>query len=649
MRRRITIVASELLGRAGTGGAGTADSLLAVALANQGHEVRLLIASGREIGELNARWTRIYADAGVEISVLERIHGVRPRYLAPAYEVYQALRGAPPDVAVVDEWRGLGWAAQRARQTGIALADTAFVVHCHSPGRVLTAFARKVPDTLERFGEDVMERTSIELADAVVSPSAWLLDWMRSHAWPVPDDACVIQYVRQSAALGEPRPPAPVPQRARRLAFFGQLREGKGIRIFLAALERIEPALLDGGEVLFLGGERPPWTSEHIAGALPATLKERLSAVRVESRLDRDAALAELRKPGTVAVVPSFLDNSPNTVSECLEYGIPFVATATGGIPELVAPEDRPRVLCRPTTEDLAAALTGALTNPDGFAPARAARDAGESVAAWLDVVETVAPMPRRDGRPPADVTVVATGDKSERRARRLADAARAAKVDVVRAASRVDGISQKLAEWVLFLDDEDEPDDGLVDSLVGAQAASGADVITVAVRPSGEPGAIELFLGNAGALGLVENRYGVIGLVRRTPELAEQLGNGVVDGDWPLFARLALTGGRIVSIPEPLSSHAGRVGSIADVPGDGLTVLEAFETHVASDVPQLAATLGAALLRTRSAQQHDAVPKQPRLARALVVLRAEGPAGLVGRVQARVRTGSRKTDSGPA
>ena len=632
--RRITIVASELLGRAGTGGAGTADSLLAVTLGRHGHHVRLLVATGRHIGELSPSWTRIYAEAGVDIRVLERAGGVRPPYLAPPLEVYRALRDEPPDVAIVNEWRGLGWAALRARQTGLGFADTAFVVHCHSPGRVLTAFAQKVPDTLERFGEDVIERASIELADTVVSPSAWLLDWMRAHAWPVPADARVIQYVRQSAALEEPPSPAPPLRRVRRLAFFGQLREGKGIRIFVSALGRIDPSLLDGVEVLFLGSDRPPWTGERIVAAVP----EHLSRVRVENRLERDAALAELREPGTLAVMPSLLDNSPNTISECIENGIPFLATETGGIPELVAAKDRPRVLCRPASADLAEALTRALTSADGFAPARAASEADESVAAWLDVVETVAPAPRRSGPPAAAVTVIATGEQSARRARRLADATRAAEVEVVHAASRRDGIARAAANWIVFVDENDEPDDGMLDTLVAAQAASGADVITAAVRSTGELGRIELFLGDPGALGLVENRYGVIGLIRRTAELAEHVANGVVDPDWPLFARLALDGARIVSIPEPLSSHSGRIGSIVDVPGDGTTVLETFEAHRGSrDLPQLAATLGAALLRGRSRPERDAAPKQPALVRALVVLRGEGPSGLVSRVRARV------------
>src|SRR5205823_6146131 len=81
-----------------------------------------------------------------------------------------------PDVAIVDDWRALGWAALRARHAGLVLSETAFVVHCHGVGRVLVEFAQKVPDTLDRFGESIAERAALELADAAVSPSAWLLD-----------------------------------------------------------------------------------------------------------------------------------------------------------------------------------------------------------------------------------------------------------------------------------------------------------------------------------------------------------------------------------------------------------------------------------------------------------------------------------------
>ena len=604
--RRITVVASELLGRAGTGGAGTADSLLAVALGRHGHRVDFLIASGRDIGPLSPAWTRTYESAGVNIRILERKPGVRPPYLAPSLEVFDALRENPPDIVVVDDWRGLGYAALRARQTGRALTETAFVVYCHGPGRVLAAFAEKVPDTLERFGEQIAERTSLELADAVVSPSSWLLEWMRAHGWPVPESARVIQNLRESTVLGNPPVRTDVDS-IHRLAFFGQLREGKGIRIFLAGLNKLDPELLDGVELLFLGSESKRWPRDRIISALPAQTRD---SVRVETRLEREQALEELLRPGTLAVMPSLLDNSPYTVAECVEYGIPFIATKTGGIPELVAGADHARVLCHPTAEDLAAALKRVLTN-SRFVPAQPARDAREALDAWLELVDVVRPSPAAGVRPASRVAVVASGAESERHAQRLASRTRSVDIEVVRDASRRNGLARTAAEWAIFLDDDDEPVDEVVDALVAAQAASAADVVTIAVRPADDPKGVQLFLGNPGPLGLAENQYGVLGLVRASLAVAELPTDDAIDPDWTLFARLALAGARIVALPEPLSTHLRRPGRVSDVPGDGLAVLETFEERdgaALSDLPQFAATLAASLAR-ESAPTRTASP----------------------------------------
>jgi glycosyltransferase involved in cell wall biosynthesis len=616
-RRRIAIVASELLGRPGTGGAGTADCLLAVALARHGHEVLLLMATGRDIGEPTEDWASEYASAGVRIRVLEDLAGVRPAFLRPALEVFHALREDPPHLAIVNDWRALGWAALQARAVGVALADTTFVVHCHGPARWLAECSRKVPDTLERFGVEVAERASVGLADAVVSPSGWLLDWMRTQAWPVPESAIVIPYVREPTALGNATPKAPTGSRVGRVAFFGPLREGKGIRVHLAALDALDPALLADVELLFLGPETRRWTAERIANSLSPAVTGRVSGVRIETGLDRATALEELRQPGTLAVMPSILDNSPNTVSECIEQGIPFISTRTGGVPELVREEDRDRVLCQPTSADLAAALTRALSSPDGFEPARSAHDPAESLRAWLDLVEAVAPPARVCARTATRVSLVSANEES---ARRMAERTRTVEVEVVPATTRQDGLARASAEWVVFLDRDDNPDDALVDRLVQAQAASDADVVTCAVRPGHRPGGIQLFLGHPGSLGLVENQYGVLGIVRRALLDDTALPESGADPDWVLFARLALGGARIVSIPDPLSVHQGSPGIVGDVPGDGLTVLETFEacgTYL-RDLPQLAATLAAANARSRRDAEQGTTSNWPRYTRRL-------------------------------
>jgi glycosyltransferase involved in cell wall biosynthesis len=594
--RRITVVASEILGVPGTGGPGTGDSLLAIALGRHGHDVELLVAPGRDVSRLSTEWSARYAAANVRVRPLSDDGSVRPPFLAPTAHVYDGLKRDPPDIVVADDWRALGYAPLRARQLGLGFADTAFVVYCHGPARVFAAAAQKVPDTVDRFGEEVAQRACLELADAVVSPSEWLVEWLREHRWPRPSSVSVIQNLWQSAALGEPVERATSASRIRRLAFFGQLREGKGIGVFLESLRRLDPKLLAGIDLLFLGHSRS-WTE----GRLREQLSGIVQSLRLETQLDQTAALEELKVPGTLAVMPSLLENSPYAVAECIEHGIPFLAADVGGTRELVSAEDSARVLCPPTADDFAAALARALGSDTAPKPAHPGRAPEEALGSWLELVEAVEPSPRPAARAPRRVTVVACGDECYRRAHDLARLTSSADVEVIRAPSRRRGLDRAGADWLVFLDDEDVPDDHMLDALVAAQAASDADVVTGAVRTSHDGDAVQLFLGDPGALGLVENQYGVVGLVRRSLA-AEQRGlEGVVDPDWVLFARLALAGARVVSIPEPLAVNRGRPGTLRDVPGEGVAVLEAFEAHDGTslhDLPQLAATLAASLAR---------------------------------------------------
>jgi len=182
--------------------------------------------------------------------------------------------------------------------------------------------------------------------------------------------------------------------------------------------------------------------------------------------------------------------------------------------------------------------------------------------------------------------------------------------VDVVRANSRRSGLFQTSAEWVVFLDDEDEPDGRMLDALVAAQAASGADAVTCAVRTGRD---VHVFLGDPGALGLVENQYGVVALLRASLAVSAHVSDGVADPDWPLLSTVALAGAKVVSLPEPLAEHTGKPGRVDDVPGDAVVVLEAFEqlSTRPHDLPQLAATLAAGLVRataptTPAPGQHD-------------------------------------------
>src|SRR6476469_4604160 len=111
----ITVIASEVLAMSGTGGAATADSLLAIALGRHGHDVELLVAPGRQHEELSPDWRRRYDQAGVRVRALHGRGRIRPEFLEPTMEVFEALRADPPEVVIGDDWRGVSFGALQAR------------------------------------------------------------------------------------------------------------------------------------------------------------------------------------------------------------------------------------------------------------------------------------------------------------------------------------------------------------------------------------------------------------------------------------------------------------------------------------------------------------------------------------------------------
>jgi glycosyltransferase involved in cell wall biosynthesis len=162
----------------------------------------------------------------------------------------------------------------------------------------------------------VLERASLELADVVVSPSVYLVEWMREQGWKLPAQTLVIPHLSRSGAMSEP-PPARASagsDRVERIAFFGRLEDRKGIQPFLGALNLLEPELLQRFDVEFIGRPTPLWPLERVQEVLSDRTRSTLRGLSFETRLDQHEAIARLSRPGTLAVMPSFAEAFGNTV-----------------------------------------------------------------------------------------------------------------------------------------------------------------------------------------------------------------------------------------------------------------------------------------------------------------------------------------------
>ena len=567
--RRVTLVADEILGYVRTGGIGTATTFLALGLARLGHDVDVLYYGPEPKIEVAPEWAGLYEVAGVRITIVPVSDApVEPSYFARMRDVEVALRADPPDVVVAQDLGAPAYIALRLKQLGLAFEHTLFVVYCHGTRQWITEMARKVRVLPGALAITLLEQASVELADVAVSPSAYVVDWMRRHGWRPPERTLVIPYLSRSGVTDEPAPrPAALDKETQieRLAFFGRLEERKGLTPFLAGLNSLDPELLDGIELDFVGRATPAWTPARIESLLFERTRSALRSVSFATELDQHEALARLRRPGTVAVMPSLGETFSNAVRECLEYGIPFLSSNAGAPPELVAAEDRERVLFEPTPEGVAAVLTRTLATRRVPQPARPAFDDAASLERWAEVI-ALKPSPRAPAERP--------------------------EIDVIVDADREAGLRAGRAPWVVFLDPDDVPAEGFVEVLARAQAASGADVVTCGLWVEDAQGrrTQRLFLGEPKGLGVLENGYGAVALLRRS--LLEDVAMPwPVEGDpdWPLLAGLSAAGARIVSIPAPLVTRRVRPGTVEAQPAEALLVLERLEPTLPQPVRGIA------------------------------------------------------------
>lgn len=199
----------------------------------------------------------------------------------------------------------------------------------------------RFPGTLEEFQSwpgdrrvAALRRTrtdALRRAAHVFVPSAylrdialgWGLDPRRTSVLPNPAPPVPELPPREElrAALGVPEGPL--------LAFAGRLTRQKALGDLLAAV-----ADLDAVTVLLLG-----------EGPERARLEAEVQRLGLGGRVrflgggDRDDVL-RLFAAADAAVLPSAWENFPHTVVEALAVGTPVVATAVGGVPEVVAHGD---------------------------------------------------------------------------------------------------------------------------------------------------------------------------------------------------------------------------------------------------------------------------------------------------------------------
>lgn len=654
----ICIVTCDIVGPIRNGGIGTAYYSLARLLAGAGHRVTVLYALGRYCEQRTIEhWIDQYRTMGIEFVPAPDDLDVRGHpAIKIAHAVHRWLKERRFDIVHVHEWRGIGFYALTAKREGLALQESLVCVGAHSPVLWHKEGMNELASA-EELEVDFMERQSVALADVLWSPSQHMLHWMRREGWQLPRRVMTRQYVvlQERRPDPSPEPAAPV----RELVFFGRLETRKGLDVFCDAIDRLTMHGVAVPRITFLGKPAS-------VGGLPSEQYLQRRAERWQTRWqiigdrDRDSALAYLAEPGRLAVLPSRIDNLPYTVLECLASGIPFIASNTGGIPEMIRDDDRPTVLFDLTAASMAEHLQRALTVGARAVKPRIPFDrANRDWVDWHTRVRRGRPSQRRPERTPLvsvilthfnrpqllaqaidslrrqsypDVEVVLVDDGSDlpeavRYVASLEQEFEARGWRIVRQANRYlgaarnRGVREARGVYLLFMDDDNVAEPHEVSTFVRAAEASGADILTCFLRvfqgtgpaASDDGTYVWPFLGAAVTPGVTRNSFGdANAFVRRS--VFERVGGftedvGIGCEDWEFFARATLSGCRLLVVPEALVRYRRSAQGMLSTTSRQANRMRALRPYFAHVPPPLRG-----LLHLAHAPADAPVPVVPRL-----------------------------------
>jgi glycosyltransferase involved in cell wall biosynthesis len=384
--KRICLVTSELAGPDYNGGIGTAVRGLAQTLVRNAYDVEILYTRverwephcfrGSFEDQVNA-----YQRNGIRLRCLAH-DGKWNDWLAKSYQVMTHLAAHRYDHVFFNDMHGEGYYSILERQTGSPhFAGTTMAVVLHSATQWIAELNQQGVNSIDDIRLIEMERRCIELADAVISPSAYMLTKYKGYGWKIPDNSRIIPNLLPFESRREDQEINTC--RTDEIVFFGRLERRKGLWLFCDAIDRVKHEIGDV-KITFLGkltteeGELTGYPLLKRAAAWPFEID-------ILHDFDREQALNYLRAGRRMAIMPALEDNSPCAILECLYEGIPFAASSGSGGQELIAQESREQTLFEPTVGGLTERLRSILR--EGAVTARSATHPNQNekaILSWL-------------------------------------------------------------------------------------------------------------------------------------------------------------------------------------------------------------------------------------------------------------------------
>eukprot|EP01112_Ceratiomyxa_fruticulosa_P010255 TRINITY_DN2701_c0_g2_i1.p1 TRINITY_DN2701_c0_g2~~TRINITY_DN2701_c0_g2_i1.p1 ORF type:complete len:1060 (+),score=208.59 TRINITY_DN2701_c0_g2_i1:103-3282(+) len=371
--KRIFIVTTEFDGLVRGGGISTAFTALALKMSQSGHKVTVMFVGKIKYGD-ESQWKSFYNEKQirlifVSLSKAQQYNGCSGPCIR-SFTVYNALLQYEYEIDVIhfQDHTAVGHFTIQSKHQGQHFTASTIILGAHGPFLWERTANQFYLDDTQHIELDLLERKCAQFADYVISPSNYMLNWMLGLNWKISPHSFVQQNLlpwtnslqsTEENTKGETKESQKVV--VNELVFFGRLEVRKGLITFCDALKFIPrsnmPLITFMGKETILPGNVPVTSFiQSECGLLNITCQ-------ILTTLSHSQALDYLTQRNRLVIIASTIDNSPNTVLECLTHRIPFLASDVGGISELVHSDDRAHVLFPPHPYNLAEKINEALKN----------------------------------------------------------------------------------------------------------------------------------------------------------------------------------------------------------------------------------------------------------------------------------------------
>jgi glycosyltransferase involved in cell wall biosynthesis len=401
----IAIATFEFEGITKNGGVGTAYRRLAELLIDQGHQVTVALLPytnnlnlktfldkpNKELSAIRSRGIEVVFP---ERKTLKSRGKFQESDLKRSLLVYDFLRSRKFDVVHAPDTGGLVFCSLVAKALRSDFCDCRFIIGAHGSA-LWVAESNGYRVANEKF-LSIFDQMSIEVADYLVSPSSYMLMYLKQKNWKLPKTTLKIPNVNSLHKRSRiSKPLSRQFKGQKKLVFFGRLEPRKGFYLFTHAVERLlltDPQLgiEEPLSVIFLGSQHTSlWkTSDSIRFRL-GKFANRVQLKFIENYSSAQSLKYLTKNPGHLVCIPSLKDNSPYVIVEAIEQGLDFIASQSGGQAELIHVTDQKSVLCKPEVEAWATAIRKRMQmDPIRVRPSQTTVDANLT---WLRLHDEIA------------------------------------------------------------------------------------------------------------------------------------------------------------------------------------------------------------------------------------------------------------------